>query len=71
MLHMVFVDLEKAYDRLLREIIWWSLRKKTVPEAYIKITQYMCEGCQTQVATREGNTEYVDVKMDLHQGSAI
>ena len=39
--------------------------------AYIKITQYMCEGCQTQVATRTGNTEYVDVKMDLHQGSAI
>ena len=39
-LHMVFVDLETAYDRVPRELIWWSLRKKIVPEAYIKIIQY-------------------------------
>ena len=58
-LHMVFVDLEKTYDRVPRELIWWSLRKKRVPEAYIKIIQDMYEDCQTQVTTREGNTETV------------
>ena len=31
----------------------------------------MFEDCQTQVTTRERNTEYVDVKVGLHQGSAI
>ena len=67
-LHMVFVDLEKAYDRVP---IWWSLRKKRVPEAYIKIIQDMYEDCETQVTTREGNTEYFNVKVGLHQGSAI
>ena len=56
-LHMVFVDLEKAYDRVPRELIWWSLRKKRVPEAYIKISQDTYEDCETQVTTREGNTE--------------
>ena len=71
-LHMVFVDLEKAYDRVPRELIWWSLRKKKkVPEAYIKIIQDMYEDCETQVTTREGNTEYFNVKVGLHQGSAI
>ena len=70
-LHMVFVDLEKAYGRVPRELIWWSLRKKRVPEAYIKIIQDMYEDCETQVTTREGNTEYFNVKVGLHQGSAI
>ena len=71
-LHMVFVDLEKSYDRVHhRELIWWSLRQKRVPEAYIKIIQDMYEDCQTQETTREGNTEYFNVKVGLHQGSAI
>ena len=29
-LHMIFVDLEKAYDLVPRDIIWWELRKKNV-----------------------------------------
>ena len=70
-LHVVFVDLEKAYDRVPRELIWWSLRKKRIPEAYIKIIQDMYEDCQNQVTTMEGITEYSNVKVGLHQGSAI
>ena len=31
----------------------------------------MYEDCETQVTTREGNTEYFNLKVKLHQGSAI
>ena len=31
----------------------------------------MYENCETQVTTREGNIEYFNVKVGLHQGSAI
>ena len=37
-IHMVFVDLENAYARVPRDIIWWALRKKNIPGAYITIT---------------------------------
>ena len=36
-LHMVFVDLEKAFDRIPRDLIWLCLRKKGVPEECVQI----------------------------------
>ena len=32
-LYVVFVDSEKAFDRVPREVIWWELRKKGVIES--------------------------------------
>ena len=40
-LHMVFVDLEKAFDRIPRDLTWWCLRKKGVSEEYVQIVQDM------------------------------
>lgn len=36
-LHMVLVDLEKDIDAILRELIWYSLRKRQMLELYIDI----------------------------------
>ncbi|KAK3569629.1 hypothetical protein QTP86_002583 [Hemibagrus guttatus] len=35
-LHCVFVDLEKAYDRVPREELWYCMRKSGVVEKYVK-----------------------------------
>ena len=70
-LHLVFVDLDKAYDRVPMELIWWSLRNKNVPEGYIKVIQDMYKDSLTQIQTRYGCTDYFRIDVDLHQGSAL
>ena len=53
---MVFIDLEKAYDRVLRDLIWWDLNKKNVSRGYIEIIKDIYEGAVTSVRTTCGQT---------------
>jgi hypothetical protein len=34
-LHMVFIDLQKAYDKIPRTVNWWVLEKHELPAKYI------------------------------------
>lgn len=70
-LHMVFIDLEKAYDRVPREILWWALARKSVPLKYIDIIKDMYEGATTSVRTTVGRTEEFPITIGVHQGSAL
>ena len=38
-LHCIFVDLEKAYDRVLREELWYCMRKSGIEEKYVQLVQ--------------------------------
>ena len=68
---MVFLDLEKAYDRVPREEMWRCLRKKKVPEMYVRMIMEMYEGCTTTVRSEAGSSNEFEVKVGLHQGSAL
>lgn len=70
-LHMVFIDLEKAYDRVPRQEVWRSLRKRMVPEKYVALTQEMYHNVYTRVRSGVGVTEGFKVKVGLHQGSTL
>ena len=67
----VFVDLEKAYNRVPREELWYCMRKSGIVEKYVQLVQDMCEGRETVMRCAVGTTESFKVKVGLQQGSAL
>ncbi|KAJ0178388.1 hypothetical protein K1T71_006211 [Dendrolimus kikuchii] len=62
---------KKAYDRVPREVLWWVLRAKGVPEKYVRLIESMYENVSTQVRSAVGTTNKFPVRVGLHQGSAL
>ncbi|KAK3509436.1 hypothetical protein QTP70_035088 [Hemibagrus guttatus] len=70
-LHCLFVDVEKAYDRVPREELWYCMRKSGVAEKYVRVVQDMYERSRTVVRCAVGQTEKFKVEVGLHQGLAL
>jgi hypothetical protein len=68
---MVFIDFEKAYDRMPRNNMWWTLEKHKVPTKYITLIKDMYDNVVTSVRTSDGDTNDFPIKIELHQASAL
>ena len=65
------MDLEKSFDRVPREVTFWCLRKKGVPEPIVRLVEEMYNGATTRVRTECGVSAEFPVTVGLHQGSAL
>ena len=70
-LYMCFVDLEKAFDRVPRKVMKWTLRKKSLPEVLVKAVMSLYEGSRTKVRVGSGFSEEFGVMVGVHQGSVL
>ena len=70
-LHMVFIDLEKAYDRVPRQEVLMCLREHYVPEKFVRLVKDTYEEARTEVKTSIGLTGKTTVRVGLHQGSSL
>ena len=63
-LHYVFVDLEKACNRISREELWYCMRKSGMMEKYVRLVQDMYEGSETVVRRAVGTAKSFKVRLD-------
>ena len=64
---MAFVDLEKAFDRVPREVLWWALRRLGVEKGMIRLIKAMYAGSTTAVKVQGEGTESFEVKVGVRE----
>jgi len=70
-LYIVFIDLEKAYDRVPHEVLWRCLEEKRVLLWYIRVIKNIYEEGRTSVRTPKGVTNDLFIDRGLHRGFAL
>jgi hypothetical protein len=70
-MHMIFIDLKNAYDKVPRNIMWWVLQKQKVSTKYITLIKDMYDNVVTSVRTSDGDTNDFSINIGLHQGLAL
>ena len=70
-LYMAFVDLEKAFDRVPRDVIWWAMRKLGIDEWLVRLVQSMYKDMRSRVRVGDGYSEEFGFGVGVHQGSVL
>jgi len=70
-LYFGFIDLEKAFDRVPREVLWWAMRKVGVEEWMVKVVQRMYHSASSKVRVGSTYSEAFNVQVGVHQGSVL
>jgi len=70
-LYFGFVNLEKAFYRVSREVIRWAMRKLGVDEWIASAVMSMYMGVRTVVRRVLRSSDNFEEKVGVHQGSAL
>ena len=71
-LYMCFIDLQKAYDSVDRELLWVVLARFGVPEKMLTVIRQFHEGMRARVCTDDGeHSEWFDVTQGLRRGCVL
>ena len=70
-LFFIFVDLEKAFDLMQREVLCFNVRLKGVQEYLVNEAMCLYKGCETAVSVDGELSSSFSVKVGVHQGSVL
>ena len=70
-LYMAFIDLEKAFDHVPRDVMWWAMRKLGIDEWLACLVLSMYKDVRSRVRVGDGYSEEFGVGVGVHQGSVL
>ncbi|KAL1447116.1 hypothetical protein WDU94_005460 [Cyamophila willieti] len=70
-LWMAFLDIKKAFDAVIREKVWQSLRNIGIHEEIVERIVEIYTGTKSKVKTRMGMTENFIIESGLRQGGVL
>ena len=70
-LYICFVNIEKAFDRVPRKVMEWSMRKKGLSEVSVRTVMSLYYGAKTKVLVESELCEEYMVQVGVHQGSVL
>ena len=70
-LWIAFVGLEKGFDRVGREVVWWGLKYLGVDEWVVSVIKAMYEDATTKVRLNGRESNAFSVRVGVHQGSVL
>ena len=71
MLYHVFVDLEKAFDKVPRRAISWALRRQLVPESLLQLVMLLYDETSSRVKVVGEESGKFPIEVGVHQGTAL
>ena len=71
LLYIAFVDLEKAFDRVPRKVLWWGLRSAGVEVRVVRIIQGMYMNARCRLRVNGQNSEEFGDGVGVHQGPVL
>ena len=70
-IYFAFVDLEKAFDRVSRSILWWAMRKLGIDKWIVRLLKIMYDRPHSRVRVNVCFSERFKVTVGVYQGSVL
>ncbi|KAJ4446303.1 hypothetical protein ANN_12998 [Periplaneta americana] len=70
-LHMTFIDLEKAYDSVPRQLLWTAMRNMNIHDKWINIVRKMYSNTKAKIKIQNKLTEEIRLNKGLKQGCRL
>lgn len=70
-LYLIFVDLKKAFDSVIRDGLWKLLKRAGCPDKLVTILRSFHEGMQARVIDGNQETAPFEVKNGVKQGCVL